>query len=638
MSQTFIKYVKIIALNTNELPIETIEGYATGGSINIDGKSAVRRSCQLNLISNSKFTEDYWFEKNKFQLYIGIKENEEIAWKNMGRYVISQFSYSINSNSSTINISGKDKMCLLNGEVAGHFGAPIRLDEEDVDGEKKKVLIPVLIREMVHSYGHEQFHNIIINDLDISALELQEYAYRDKDLYLERKANSSTYDQAYLGKPENAPDEESKYDNLFNISIGVSNELHYAKVQAGETAGYYEIPLTYPDELTAAATEAVTGVLDKIKNMLGDFEYFYDVDGRFIFQQKKTYVNSSWNPIQKETEYIAPYVESSAHVYDFTNSPLFISFNKTPDINGIKNDFTIIGSNEKNPNIVLRYSLHRKPKYYKSISVSEDELENYNVKYGFKILPQGGQIYSSDDYDWREIIYQMARDYSRFSHLDSFASKIIEANGNLYPGGITGYEYYYTDLLSFWRELYDPELEEEKRPKGWNSKEAWTDLALNPAAQRYWLEFLECDNTVLEKYSIPVFGLRSKVQSDNNIKAIAYKETPNIIFVENQNDEINHTGYAKIQIGPYSQLFTKSAQGKTAKTTLDTLLYNHTFCSESISAQLVPVYELEPNTLIHIEDARAKVYGDYIINSLSIPLTYNGNMSINLIKKIERLY
>ena len=76
MSQTFIKYVKIIALNTNELPIETIEGYATGGSVNIDGKSAVRRSCQLNLISSSKFTEDYWFEKNKFQLYIGIKENE----------------------------------------------------------------------------------------------------------------------------------------------------------------------------------------------------------------------------------------------------------------------------------------------------------------------------------------------------------------------------------------------------------------------------------------------------------------------------------------------------------------------------------------------------------------------------------
>ena len=30
-------------------------------------------------------------------------------------------------------------------------------------------------------------------------------------------------------------------------------------------------------------------VLDKIKNMFSDFEYFYDVDGRFIFQKKKTY-------------------------------------------------------------------------------------------------------------------------------------------------------------------------------------------------------------------------------------------------------------------------------------------------------------------------------------------------------------
>jgi hypothetical protein len=68
--------------------------------------------------------------------------------------------------------------------------------------------------------------------------------------------------------------------------------------------------------------------------------------------------------------------------------------------------------------------------------------------------------------------------------------------------------------------------------------------------------------------------------------------TPNIIFVENQDDEIKHTSYRKIQIGSYGGLFDRSAQGKTAKDTLDNLLYNYTFCAESLSAQMIPCYDL----------------------------------------------
>jgi hypothetical protein len=41
----------------------------------------------------------------------------------MGWYIISSFSYSKSLNGYTINISGKDKMCLLNGEMGGTFTA-----------------------------------------------------------------------------------------------------------------------------------------------------------------------------------------------------------------------------------------------------------------------------------------------------------------------------------------------------------------------------------------------------------------------------------------------------------------------------------------------------------------------------------
>ena len=44
-------YARITALNFNELPIETIEGRITGGSINIDGASSVRRTCSLTMVA-----------------------------------------------------------------------------------------------------------------------------------------------------------------------------------------------------------------------------------------------------------------------------------------------------------------------------------------------------------------------------------------------------------------------------------------------------------------------------------------------------------------------------------------------------------------------------------------------------------
>jgi hypothetical protein len=46
--------------------------------------------------------------------------------------------------------------------------------------------------------------------------------------------------------------------------------------------------------------ESLTSVLDKIRNMLVEFEYFYDVDGRFIFQKKQSYIETMWNNENKE--------------------------------------------------------------------------------------------------------------------------------------------------------------------------------------------------------------------------------------------------------------------------------------------------------------------------------------------------
>jgi len=61
----------------------------------------------------------------------------------------------------------------------------------------------------------------------------------------------------------------------------------------------------------------------------------------------------------------------------------------------------------------------------------------------------------------------MALDYYRYNFLDNFELLLIKANtledGTCYyPTGQTGYEQYYIDLQGFWRDLYYPNLNDNK--------------------------------------------------------------------------------------------------------------------------------------------------------------------------------
>jgi hypothetical protein len=64
-------------------------------------------------------------------------------------------------------------------------------------------------------------------------------------------------------------------------------------------------------------------------------------------------------------------------------------------------------------------------------------------------------------------------------------------------------------------------------------------------------------------------------------------------------------------------------------------LYNHTYITESITISSVPIYHLEPNTKILIDDNEHNIKGEYIVDKLTIPLTYNGMMTINATKAPE---
>ena len=109
-------YARITALKFDESPIELIEGRVTQGSINVDGTSAIRRSCSLTMVAtNFDYREYYWGMNTKFKLEIGVENHinpayPNVCWFDQGIYLITQFNTSRNATSFNISISGKDKM------------------------------------------------------------------------------------------------------------------------------------------------------------------------------------------------------------------------------------------------------------------------------------------------------------------------------------------------------------------------------------------------------------------------------------------------------------------------------------------------------------------------------------------------
>ena len=85
-------------------------------------------------------------------------------------------------------------------------------------------------------------------------------------------------------------------------------------------------------------------------------------------------------------------------------------------------------------------------------------------------------------------------------------------------------------------------------------------------------------------------------------------------------------------------LFTLSSQGQSAEEEINTLFNDYSYCVEGISITAIPVYHLEPNTVIYIHNEDSGINGEYEVNKISIPLTYNGMMSISATRLIDSIY
>ena len=715
-------YAKIISLNLNEQPIEEISGKVSQGTLSIDGTSAVRRTCSLTIIAERvNIHEYYWSFTTKFKLFIGLKIpkhikekyitkqgatiNEEtgkieladriaylykdypdIVWFPQGIFLITDFKYLMNTNGTdNIYITGKDKMSLLNGDLGGTF--PHAIDVGTVDTnveyeegivkskEKTSLTIQQIITDIVHKYGGEPFHNIIVNDLDDKGLIMLDYN-GDNDIYLFKNVQTGLYENVIFDGDVIRYDRNNKpikvseiqvYDTMTNDYVPINaqrvkstNSLldttfyTVIKCSYGTVLGYRTTDWTYPStggELVMDVGTNVTNALDKICTAFDNtYEYFYDVEGRFVFQKKLTYVNTSWNNLvntwelnEKEELEKSTYVESNKLVsqvqYSFIGNKMTTMLNNNPNINNIKNDYAIWGkkksSLESEENAIhMRVAIDEKPESYTSFN---------------------GITYDTNTWDWRELIFQMAKDYFDHNHEDDYEVMLHKFNPT-YPFGKTGYETYYEDMLGFWRYLYNPEstdneiyvIKQEKNETetDFKKKQYWNrEIFDNPSGLLFWFDFLDGKTTKLGKYSVKAIGDRTKTVNNDKIKAITYGEIPNIIYTTH--DEYDELEEAKLLNDGYnyvvlsdtmSEYFDATRKQKSAQDELDQLVYQYAYCNESITITSIPIYHLEPNMRINVYDEKTKINGDYIVNKIVISLAYNGTMQIMASKAPIRLF
>ena len=167
-----------------------------------------------------------------------------------------------------------------------------------------------------------------------------------------------------------------------------------------------------------------------------------------------------------------------------------------------------------------------------------------------------------------------------------------------------------------------------------------------PNSLNYFLDYLEPVTDIMD-FTIEEIGRKThSVQYDKIIK-LFNAEVPNVIILnvdaplnERESDirrcELEGCPYSNVEDAIYKKLAIGTV-GYSAEEKLRELLYVNTNYNESISIQTVPIYFLDVNTRITVQDSAADISGDYIINSISVPLDPRGTMSITASRALERI-
>lgn len=730
------QYVRLTLLNWNEEPLKEIQGVIASGSLSKDGSSSIRRTCSLTASIDSgeydieNMSYDFAINKKIF-IEIGVENHSNqfldypILWFPQGVFFIASASASSSVSSAvSLQLTLKDKMCGLSGDVSGTLPAAVIFDEMDTQDASgayvtKKVLIYDIIQELVNHYGGEDLNNIVIEDVPRRIKRVMKWT-GSNPLYLVPKQSGSAgvvWYAAYIDKPETLEDGT-------------------IEILSGQDCGYVYDDFVYDSELSANLGESVTSVLDKIKSYLGNFEYFYDEFGVFHFREVKNYLNTTQatilvNDMKKHNYFVETTTGKS--VYTFSDKDNIISISKTPQFNNIKNDFIIQGKRQginSQQQVDVRYHLciDRKPlpvtsdergnnyynTYYNLLLYTEESTQEikaafptvYTTKNDFPSIGEFNTIYfdatNKFAYYWKDDTYKSLKCSAYYPAVDTLSvSTIAETSseetkeeeakpvpapivnggylvkdwrtelylegmlakkngidsGNYYAkidsiagwqGNVLQYahncridtDYYFEELDAFWPQVYD--LVDQKFI---GEKENAELLTASLTDGNYFLDFIDSSTSDLGQFSVSAIGRRTDAVSSDTVNCLFAPEIPNIVFINADEDDKGRTKQQECEDNgmPYTQvrgeIFYNLATGGYKNGAFDQVkyeLYLHTTYQNSVSITGLPVFYLEPNSRIELNDTSTNTYGDYNLNTLSIPLGPGNTMTVSCNQSIER--
>ena len=297
-----VKRHRIIAeliLRVKELDgtlIDELQGIATGGSINVDGNSAVRRTSSFTLTPTKQITDIsekslVWLNKN---VEVILKVNNETFY--MGNFLYQSANTTYDATTNTLSIELSDWMTSLDGTINGQVGGaltttiPAYKEDPDTGEPLEYSTIKGAIEKTLESVG--MTHYVVGTDNPLNTFivdDVGEYyampqynpdylAYRDKyplwdavPYDLEFSTGCTVWEII-----EELVNLYPNYDAAFD-ERGV---FRVRMIPSDLTDGFYESPFdfTYPDYMDMVISEQVSTDLTTVRNICEVWGQTMDAD------------------------------------------------------------------------------------------------------------------------------------------------------------------------------------------------------------------------------------------------------------------------------------------------------------------------------------------------------------------------
>ena len=190
----------------------------------------------------------------------------------------------------------------------------------------------------------------------------------------------------------------------------------------------------------------------------------------------------------------------------------------------------------------------------------------------------------------------------------------------------------------------DVAIGQSQNEEGKPERQLWAHIVdgkPDTGAVTWYLDILDVNEVPsLEWMAITNIGRREKVLNDKSVNCLFAPNYQDIVIIEaNGTKEVAELRYEArdenitqviTQVSPEIwNMLSVGIHAYSAYDLLRSMLHEITGYNESISLTTVPIYHLEPNTRIYVNDNDTGIHGDYMIKTFSVPLAIGGSMTLS---------